>query len=164
MNRLSGGGQANSLPTTSCNAGYFNLFFAASSMFSTTAAQTVICQVFSDISSFIISPLSVGSNTVRINIYCDNTPANQPGAFGAATAFYVYPSNPTNPNQCYMDNQIEKTIKTGVDAYNFLPLSFVNASSFYHGMVLANPNLSSGNWHYNLSSTSLSNTDYDFYT
>lgn len=86
---------ARPLPTASCSAGYYNLFFAPGSVFTTgpNAAlyQNVVCQVFTDLSNLINSPLSAPSNTVRVNIYCGNTSTASPGTIGSASSYYIFP-------------------------------------------------------------------------
>lgn len=54
---IGNGGGISSLPTISCSAGYFNLYMDQTwTLFQSTATQTLICQIFKDISSFISSP------------------------------------------------------------------------------------------------------------
>jgi hypothetical protein len=110
-------------PTNFCSAGYFDLYFAPGSMFAqSTAAASVICEIFRNISGFINSPLSALSNTVRINIYCDNT--NLAGVSGLASSLYNYVYNPANPNQGIIQNQIQKAIISGIDPFaSYLSIS-----------------------------------------
>ncbi|WP_317896834.1 hypothetical protein [Aurantibacillus circumpalustris] len=108
----------NSVSNT-CIAGYFKLHFESGSYLDqNSAARTVACQVFSDLSALINSPLSALSNTTYVNIYCNNGPG-----LGTGTPYYVLPGNPTNGSQGILDNQVWKTIITGVDAYSNLPVT-----------------------------------------
>jgi hypothetical protein len=106
-------------PTLSCSAGYFDLYFASGSCFdgSSTPAfnkRVALCQLFTDISNFINSTLPP---SVRINIYCSNTPTSGPaaGALGSASPIFALPNFPTNPNQGIADSQIYKALVTGVN-------------------------------------------------
>lgn len=147
-----------SVPTNSCSAGYFNLYFAPLSIFSSSPqAQTAICQVFKDISSFLISPLSPSAGVgPKINIYCDNTI----GLLATASSFYVFPSNPTNPNQGIVDGQIYKAIVSGTDPYLNIPVNYTNAANYYHGFVAISV---SGVFDYGLG-TPTNIAAYDFYS
>ena len=122
---IGGGNSTNSLPSYSCSAGYFDLYYAPGSCFdgTTTAAsskRSVLCQVYTDISNFINSPLSSPTNTVRINMYCSDTPANAPSTLGTAGAFYVFPGNPANQYPGIVENQIQRAIVSGQDPYSNL--------------------------------------------
>jgi hypothetical protein len=169
----SSGNTINALSGYSCSAGFFDLYFAAGSCFDGTSAAHIgkrsnLCQVFSDVSAFINSPLSAPSNTVRINIYCDDT--SVPGVGGAAGAFYVMPSNPTNTFPGIIQSQITKAIISGNDPYANLPFSvFPTAANFYHGVVYAATNPACGTWNYNLGTNNLgtntvTSTEVDFYS
>ncbi len=156
----------NSVPTYTCfNAGYFNLYFAGGSCFdgTSTAAynkRVILCQLFTDISNFISSPLS--NNSVRINMYCSDTPTNAPNTLGTAGAFFIFPSSPSNPNQGIVQNQIQKTLISGNDAYSNLPITiFGGANNFYHGLVNANP---ATFWDYSINSSTINPVAFDFYT
>ncbi|HQQ94323.1 MAG TPA: T9SS type A sorting domain-containing protein [Bacteroidia bacterium] len=152
-----------SIPTQTCNAGYFNLYFASGSYFDgNSSAQQVLCQLFLDLSNFLPSPST--SNGTKVNIYCTNTPSAATNALGAATGFYVFPAGANSANQGILDNQIYKTIISGIDSYSALPTSFQNATNFYHGMVQVNPNPPSGTWNLNMAITNLSSGQYDLYS
>lgn len=158
---------ASAIPTNTCSAGYFDLYFAAGSYFDLTpAAAAVICQVFTDISSLISSPLSVGSNTVnRINIYCANNGASAPaGALAAASGFYLMPLNPINPNAGIVDNQIQKALISGQNPFANLPIGvFPGSSNFYSGYIYINPTPPSP-WHLNTAVATINATDFDLYS
>lgn len=157
---LGGTATVQALPTYSCFAGYFDLYYAAGSIFdgsSATAvsARSVMCEVFDNISGLLASTLPP---TTRINIFC----TNHNGALAAASPFFVFPVSPSNPNPGLIDNQIYKAITSGIDPYTNVPVStFANAGNFYHGYIYVNPNYS---WNWNMSTTSLASTDYDAYT
>lgn len=162
------------LPTTRdailCTPGYFNLYFEiGSGMEGTSAAEVsrrnVICQVFSDISAFINSPLTASGNRVNIwvrdigNIPGVGTPSTS-GILGLATTFYTAPGGaPTSTG--IVDGEIWKTIISGQDSYTNVvsPLltqgggSFSTGSTFYHGMVAFNFSNPAFNWHTSLTST-----------
>ncbi len=163
------GGSGNviaSAPYLGCSAGYFDLYFEAGSYFDQNAqAANVLCQVFKDISAFLPSPLSAPTNTVRINIYCGNTPSGSPGALGTASGVYVFPMQPVNPNQTILDNQIYKAIISGINPYSSLTIGYlVNATDFYHGYVKANPSPSAGSWNLSLTTSTITSSQFDFYT
>lgn len=146
-------------PTLSCSSGYFEMYFAPNSLFATSvSSRTLLCQLMSDISNFIISPLS--TNSTRVKIHCSDLP-NGSNANAAATSFYSFPSGPDNPNQGIIDNQAQKTILSGVDAYSNLPIVFTGNGGFYHAYLQVNPN---SNWNYNATSTVIASNEIDYYT
>jgi hypothetical protein len=151
----------NAVPMATCNAGgYFNLYFDPNSIWVSSAPmQTLICQIFADISNFIYSPLTntlVNPNGFKINIYC-----TQNGNFTAqGSSFYLFPNNPTNPNQGLIDGTIYKAIQTGVDPYLNIPMTFSNSGNFYHGFVSVNPTYS---WHTDITQVATNGTS-DLYT
>jgi hypothetical protein len=162
-------GSIGSISTTTCSAGYFVLHYNPNSVIGSTstialAYQNTICQVFSDISNFIVSPLSASTNTVKIHIYCDDAPTSDYP--GLASPLYVYPNGPTNPNQGYIQNQIERGIQSGVDPFANLSLSGLPSSSnFYSGYVYINPNLpNSATWNFAINSATQTSSQYDLYT
>jgi hypothetical protein len=148
-----------SIPTNTCSAGYFNLYFEPGSYLDNTpAAKNVVCQVFTDLSAFIISPLANGP--VKVNIICTDE-LGSPGATG--TPFYVLPAFPSNPNQGILHNQIFKTIQSGVDAYTGVPLNTLystNFTGFYHGKITVK---NSSSWNLNPATNTLSSGEYDLY-
>lgn len=83
------------IPTVSCEAGYYNLYFAPNSIFTGTASvqtQSILCELFRNMSGFINSPLSNLPGTgPRINIYCEDTPSGS-NLYGEASAVYAYPN------------------------------------------------------------------------
>lgn len=151
-----------------CSTGYFDVYFEAGSgmeggSLTEAARRNVLCQVFSDLSQFIATPIP----TVKVNILVRNinpflqgynansnpNPAASSSVMGLATGFYVVPTGaPTYGG--IVDNEIWKTINSGVDSYTDVaaPLASTAPTSsngnFYHGMVafnFNNPGLI--NWH-----------------
>jgi len=105
------------------SSGYFDLYFEDGALgpISTPIAtinsrRDVFCQVFSDLSDFIFSPLT--SNGRRVNIWIRNITSltNSPNALGAATDLYIFPPDNSNIGGI-IDGQVWKTINSGVDAY-----------------------------------------------
>ncbi len=167
--------------TLLCPSGYFNLYFeTGSGMEGNTAIETarrnVICQVFSDISTFINSPLQSSGNTNRVNIWIRDinqivSNSNISGALGFATAFYNVPQNATAGFGGIADNEIWKTIQNGTDSYVGVtsPLSTqggINSSSgtFYHGMMTINFNNPGTNWNTNLGISASPSGLFDLYS
>jgi len=173
-------GQVKSTNLFSCNSGYFELYIEDGSGFENLPAsnpmaivhqerRAVLCQIFSDISNFISSPLTTTGEKVRIWVRDIST---QPAAgsstlLGRASAFYVFPQNGPQPGYGgIVDNEIWKTIHLGSDSYqNVIPsLASGGASSlFYHGMVTMNfdPLI---NWNTNLSLTTIPSNQHDLYS
>ena len=110
-----------------CTGGYFNLYFEDGSGMEDTSMQetvrrNVICQVFTDISAFIISPLSNPINPYKVNIWIRdiNQIVTNPifyGVSGVSTPFYNVPFNYVNSNGGIADNEVWKTIHAGIDSY-----------------------------------------------
>jgi hypothetical protein len=162
--------------TLMCNSGIFDLYFeAGSGMESITAPvhiarRNVVCQVFSDLSDFI----NTSGNAAHVNIWVRNInllPNTSPNQLGLATGFYNLSQN-NSPNSARIaDNEIWKTIHTGIDSYTntVSPINIQNTSpnpsgSFYHGMVafnFSNPSIIS--WNTSLTNQA-SNGLYDLYT
>lgn len=153
-----------------CNSGIFNLHFENGSGFMPSdpdylERRNVLCQVFSDISNFINSPLETSGEKVEIWVR-QNSNNN---ALGSASSFYVIPSYSLISNNItggVLDNEVWKTINSGKDSYtnvvsplNSMPSGYTN--NFYHGMISINFN--SVNWNLHLNTNSPPNA-YDLYT
>jgi hypothetical protein len=143
------------------------------------ARRAVVCQVFSDLSQFIETP----NSSIHVNILIKNintelsgfnpttnpNPAASSNVLGLATSYYVLPSLGPNIIGGIADNEIWKTINSGIDSYTNVasPLSSTsssnNGSGYYHGMVALNFNNPSINWHLDLSQ-STNNGLYDLYS
>lgn len=154
--RQLGTATVNMVPVTTCTAGRFMLYFENGSIFTQTPAlQTVACKVAEDISSFITPPTGTPD---LVRIYCRTTNTGL-AAFGKS--FYVFAQLPTNPNQGYIRSQVEKTMISGVDAFNNLPATvFPGANNYYHGYLEA----SSQNWNTNMNTLAIGSTEIDAYS
>jgi len=163
--------------TTSCSAGYFNIYYATNSDFDLISNPThiarrdVLCKVFTDISNLISSPLSAVTNTnnYRVNILVgDPTQAiNTSTAFlGGASSMYAEASNPASANPGISDNMVWKTIISGKDAYiNVASPQFVvnGQGNFYHGSMIFN--FQNYSWNLDVNNPTMSNQAwYDFYS
>ncbi len=146
-------------PSLWCTAGYFNIYTAATGTFlnsNSTAANnylSIICQVFKDVSFFINSNL-----TTKVNILIDELPS--PNLVAAASQFYVFPINPSNPNQGFIQGQVMKALQNGVDPYLNIPMTFSNSTNFFHGIVVINPSLPM----FSSLTTNIQSNEYDTYT
>lgn len=153
-----------------CDSGIFNLFFDTGSGFTPSdpdylARRNIICQVFSDLSEFINSPLELSGEKVQIWVHA----MSNNNAAGTASSFYVLPeysSTSYNISGGIVNNEIWKTINSGTDSYtnvvsplNTVPSGYTN--NFYHGRVAINFN--NINWHLDLNTNCPSNK-YDLYT
>ena len=145
-----GSATSKSVLVTCSSTSYFNLYFELGcGMDSTTdlvqiARRNVICKVFEDISNFINSPLSITGN--KVNIWVRNIAdiTSSAGTLGVATAFNIIP-NVTNNVGGIIDNEVWKTIHTGIDSYANVASPLVpNSPStstpglFYHAMMAFN--------------------------
>ncbi len=113
-----------------CGNGYFHLYFEQGSGMENLTDQThilrrdILCQVMNDLSNYLPQPNP--ANPTPVNIWVrDFTTANPPppaGVLAYASGFYVLPI--INGVTGIVDNQIWKTIHSGLDAYTnnvFLP-------------------------------------------
>ena len=154
--------------TFSTSCGYFNVYYAANSGMELPTNQNhinrraVICQVLSDVSALIVSPLSSNPN-VKVNFLVDQqSVASSIGAAGAATAYYAQASSPTYTNPGIADNEIWKTIHSGQNSYIGVaaPVNLA-ISGFYHGYMAFD--FTSMNWNEQLTAAP-SSTVMDLYT
>jgi len=169
--------------------GYFNLYFESGCGMENSsnptqntinlARRAVVGRVFTDISNFIVSPLSTPGNTNRVNIWVRNinnvivAPNSPNGIPGLASSFFNMPYNTTNGFGGIADNEIWKTIHLGRDSYtNVVSPLFSNGVNnsgvsgvFYHGMMAFNfsDTTTPINWNTNLSLTSFPGL-YDLYS
>ena len=158
-----------------CSSGYFDIYFEAGSGMEGSSSvevahRNVVCQVFSDISDFINSPLSNVGNTNRVNIEVRDigqfiSSPSTSGVLGAATSYYNVPNNTTSGFGGIADNEIWKTIHSGVDSYTNVtaPISSTG-TSFYHGMMYFNFSNSGISWNTNLSLASSPTGLVDLYS
>jgi hypothetical protein len=162
---LGGSGTTNAV-SYAC-AGYFKLWYETGSGMdgnSTLEIQrrAILCQVFSDISQFINSPLSSNAGYVQVfvrdmvNMGVSN-PANNLTA-GLGSMFFSIPLAQNIGG--IADNLIWQTIVSGTDAYtNIANPLYTGANNFYHGQIsfnFANPNF---NWNVTMSSPASNETD-----
>ncbi|MCB9081206.1 MAG: T9SS type A sorting domain-containing protein [Lewinellaceae bacterium] len=146
------------------SSGYFDLYFEPGcgmdgSSATEIARRNVLCQLFADLSNFIVP---VNPST-KVNIWIRDIAAFSPppGVLGLASSYYVMPSGAA-PAGGIADNQIWKTINSGVDAYVGVgsPLNSSGGSGFFHGVMAFN--FGSFNWHTNLPVTTAAGL-YDLY-
>ncbi|MEY4926135.1 MAG: hypothetical protein RI894_571, partial [Bacteroidota bacterium] len=149
QDRLRTLGIGNTAPLTqlsSCgNTGYFKLYLETGCGFDIDpVANATLCQVFHDISEFI-TPVNSPSGTpafVNILIKDPGRAHLDPAYLGVSSAFTAVPK--LLPNQTGIaDNQVWKTINSGVDAYSdaALPLiwlQYTQPLEFYHGSITFN--------------------------
>lgn len=167
--------------SSTCNPGYFQLYFEANSGLAGTSAtdvarRTVVCQVFSDIASFLPPPAGtpLANGTHKLNIWVRDisqiiSNPQSSGVLGLATAFYAVPTGSSASG--IVDNQVWRTINSGADAYSSLaaPILFQGgqynsgSGSYYHGMISLNFSNSGINWNTNMSSAAPAGL-YDLYT
>jgi hypothetical protein len=149
-------------PSPTCDAGYFRLHFEANSTLDPNH-YSVLCQLFTDLSCFIQSPLSspcsVTSNTTKVHIYITDDATG--GTAGSASYMLSFPSNPSSNTPGISDNLVWKTIVSGVDGYIGVAPPMNIGNNFYHAIINVNTTV---NWNYNLSTASLAPGQYDFYT
>ena len=163
--------------TLICSSGMFDLYFETGcGMESTTdvteiARRAVVCQVFNDLTNFIISPLKDPNNTTRVKIWVRNITNIlnvPPTALGLATSFYNLPGYSNITLGGIADNELWKTIISGKDSYSnfarplYSTIPVPNTSKlFYHGLMSFNFN--NIIWNTNLSIDAPVGT-FDLYT
>ncbi|CAM4047998.1 MULTISPECIES: T9SS type A sorting domain-containing protein [Flavobacterium] len=153
-----------------CDTGIFELYFeTGSGMEDVTdvnhnTRRAVVCQVFHDLSDFIVTPLKDAGNTTRVKIWVRNianVSNSSSNVLGLASSFFTMPYNSNTSFGGIVDNEIWKTITLGSDSYiNVVtPILTNNANgapngsgNIYHGMIAFN--FSNPNWNWN---TDLSN-------
>ncbi len=152
-----------SVSTTSCSAGYYNLYFEIGSGMEGNSSddisrRNVICQLFSDLSAFINSPLNNVGNTNRVNVWVrdianlgvSNPSSNTTLAVGSQV-FCI-------PNILNLsgiaDNLVQQTIISGKDGYanlaNPLYTGNSNGGNYFHCAIAFNFSNPFVSWHVNL--------------
>lgn len=141
------------LNTQSFTSGIFELYFENGSGMETVGnavhdqRRTIILQAFQDVSDFINTPLKNTGNKVKFWIRNPSNVGLALNTGSSASAFYSFPtfsSGLGNQNidlGGILDNEIWKTIHTGVDSYanTVLPLISTNSTgNFYHGWASFN--------------------------
>jgi hypothetical protein len=164
-------GQSPPLPMITC--GYFELYFETGSGMEGTSSvelsrRNVVCQVFTDLSNWINSPLSTNPNplTNKAKIFVRQLSALGPtvGIAGYGGAFLPNLPN-SNFNSAYTwDNTLWQTINTGYNSYYHNAYPINNNMDLYHAFVAFNfdPSLPFA-YHYNLG-TGPAAGDMDFYS
>ncbi|EJL72130.1 T9SS type A sorting domain-containing protein [Chryseobacterium populi] len=139
----------------SFSSGIFELYFENGSGMEVVGnavhdqRRAIILQAFLDISDFINTPLKNTGNNTKVKFWIRN-----PSALGlssntgsSASAFYSFPtfsagiSNQGMDFGGILDNEIWKTIHTGVDSYSntvFPIINTNNTGNFYHGWACFN--------------------------
>ncbi|MBK8368162.1 MAG: hypothetical protein IPL10_12300 [Bacteroidetes bacterium] len=156
--------------TQLCTSGYFDLYFETGSGMEGTSQveidrRAVVCQVFSDISAFMPSPLTSNGLGNRVKIWVrdvNNIPGGNAGVLGLALAYYNIAAS---TNGGIADNEIWKTIHSGYDSYTGVTsplISTGNAGNFYHGYMAFN--FSGINWNTVLATNTIAVNQYDLYT
>lgn len=152
---------------------YFNLYFENGSGFEDlgnpvhTARRNVICQVFSDISAFIVP----ANSNQKVNIWVKDinsmvSNASSSGVLGMASAFHALPYGAPAYGGI-TDGEIWKTINLGQNSFSGLANPLITEANsdggFYHGMVVINFSNSFYAWHTALGSATAPGT-VDLYT
>lgn len=166
------GEQKNIIICNSTANNYFELYFEVGSDMENTidpihnARRDVICQLFEDLSQFIV-PVDQ-NNKVKIWIRdIDEILGSGIGqnsqVLGIASSYYVLPTNAPNISGI-ADGEIWKTINTGQDSYTNVATP-LTGGAFYHGYIalnFKNP-LFQHFWHTDLS-TETDADKYDLYS
>lgn len=179
-----GKGQQATAKSVPFNAGIFELYFEDGCGMETVGdplhdqRRAIILQAFQDISDFINTPLKDAGNTNKVKFWVRNPttlglPAN---AGGSASSYYSFPayssglSSQSLDIKGILDNEVWKTIHTGVDSYSnsVFPIFNTNeAGNFYHGWACFNF-AGSVNWNLDYTkydaATSYPLNAIDFYT
>ncbi len=165
-------GRPAALPSITC--GYFELYFETGSGMEGTSAlelarRNVLCQVFTDLSGWINSPLTSNPDpaTNKAKIFVRNLSSMVTSTVGIAGFGGAYMSplpNGASFNSAYTwDNALWQTINTGYSAYyhNAYPL---NNNDLYHGFMAFNFSTSLPfTYNYNLAANPTA-SEMDFYT
>ncbi|MGE6395825.1 T9SS type A sorting domain-containing protein [Chryseobacterium scophthalmum] len=143
------------LNSQSFTSGIFELYFENGSGMETVGnsvhdqRRAIILQAFLDISNFINTPLKNAGNTNKVRIWI-RSPVGvglQVNIGSTSSAYYSFPTLSSGINNQgidiggILDNEIWKTIHTGVDSYANTVLPIVNtniADGFYHGWACFN--------------------------
>lgn len=185
----------NSVPSTNvllCTSGIFALYFESGCGMEIVGnllhdkRRAIVCQAFQDYSDFINTPLKNIGNTNKVRIWIRNfnniSPSMQLSGSSASAGFYNLPINITNSTSTgagtgvntnirggIADNEVWKTINTGVNSYQNTALPITSNSfgmDFYHGLISLNFT-QVPNWNYDFSkynvATGFINGDFDVY-
>ncbi|MQP23984.1 hypothetical protein GFJ94_02770 [Flavobacterium sp. LMO8] len=126
-----------------CTSGIFEIYFEKGSGMNLPnnpnhiERRNVVCTVFNELSNFIDSPLKNSGNTSKIKIWIrdiDEIPNAQNFDISYGTSYYNVPKN--NNAADISDNQLWKTILSGVDAYkNTSQNAIIDQANFYHATL-----------------------------
>ncbi|NCA19798.1 MAG: hypothetical protein EBS86_01515 [Crocinitomicaceae bacterium] len=162
-------------PNECTNSGYFKLYFEEGSGFELPISlhqerRAVLCQLFKELSNFIVPvnpTTSVNIWVRKFEFYNSNAVSSNINAL--SSGLYSMPMNATSMGGI-VDNEIWKTINSGVNSYTNVALPIYSNSTnntveppFYHGIIAFNFSNPAINWHTNLSQTPPSNL-FDMYT
>ncbi len=133
------GAPSSLVSASGCSSGYFQMYFDSGWGGSSTD-EAVLCQVFSDISSFITSPLTGGSQKINIWVRNIGSTGAPSGVAAMASSFFVLPN--VAGLSGIVDNTIWITANSGQDAYTNVssPLSvaggtYSTGATYFHGMM-----------------------------
>jgi hypothetical protein len=158
--------------------GFFELDFEAGCGMDGTspldiARRNVLCQVFTDVSNFINSPLTSNTNpqTNKVKILVrdvNNMVSSSLGLLGIASPYFVTAPQSGNTmfgsSSFFYDHEVWKTINTGINSFANNGGLFPGNLNTYHGAMafVFPPNGNSPSWNY-LNSPPAAN-EYDLYT
>lgn len=171
---IGSGGNVTTAYPTKCTAGYFELYYEVGSGMEGTSAlhqarRNIVCQVFTDISNWINSPLTGNTNTLTNKVkIAVRDPTAFPFPTGAlAVGGHIFYGPLFTPGGGYIaDNEVWKTINTGMDSFSALAFPSASGSNLYHGMISVDftaAGLTSCPFNYSLG-LSPSPTQFDFYS
>jgi len=157
-----------------CTAGYFEIYFMPNSGFDQNSTlhqqrRNVLCQVMTDVSNFIISPLTsnMDPNTNKVKVMV-GTFSGGSQVLGYASPFFMgyLSKHQWDWDDRILDNAVWLTINTGFDIYKKTVTStyapaFAFPGDAPHGMMAYNFN--AVNYNYNLGSPPNPN-ETDFYS
>lgn len=162
---LGNGENTRSAPFVSCTSGMFEVYFApGSNMESLTnpvhaMRRQTICEVLNNISGLLGYNAAYPANA-RVQLLVEDIsnftgaiPPSMSGILGIASAYYVVPLMPASANPGVAENLIEKTIRTGSNAWlnTVAPLSAISGQTLLHGVMAFNFANSNINWNADIS-------------
>ena len=136
-----------------CQAGYYSLYSDYTATGLSNAEEAVLCQVFTDLSNFII-PVNSGIPEIKIRVKDVTVSQN---TLGSASSYYInYANNPE-----IVDPIPWAIINGGVDPFSNLIGYSLLSNYNYHGFVNINSDL---NFHTNLTTASSTTGFHDLYS
>ncbi len=170
---MGGGATIAAYPTT-CTAGYFDIYYEVGcGMEGNTpveqARRNVVCQVYTDLSNWINSPLSFNTNPLTNKVKIAIRPYSSfsvTGAIGVGTHLLLPPpTTGSSLTNFVLDHAVWKTIITGTDAAAMQAYPAQIPPNTYHGAMGFDFNGLNGSgcsFNYTLANAP-SSTEYDFY-